>query len=69
MTDAEIAEALNALSAATRRAVPLASLLAAAALNGAYAAVKATAESVGRGYVTIEGHVSTQYLTVEDRPL
>ena len=44
-------------------------LLAAAALNGAYAAVKATAESVGRGYVTIEGHVSTQYLTVEDRPL
>mgnify|MGYP000929534119 CR=1 FL=1 len=45
MSDAEIAAALNAVSAATRRAVPLASLLAAAALNGAYAAVKATAES------------------------
>ncbi|WP_347264679.1 hypothetical protein [Nitrobacter sp.] len=45
MSDGEIAAALNAVSAATRRAVPLASLLAAAALNGAYAAVKATAES------------------------
>lgn len=45
MSDAEIAAALNEVSAATRRAVPLASLLATAALNGAYAAVKATAES------------------------
>jgi len=45
MTDAEIVAALNAVSAATRRAVPLAALLATAALNGAYASVKATAES------------------------
>ncbi len=45
MTDAEIMAALNAVSASTRRAVPLASLLATAALNGAYAAVKAAAES------------------------
>jgi len=45
MSDGEIAAALNAVSASTRRAVPLASLLATAALNGAYAAVKATAES------------------------
>lgn len=45
MTDAEIMAALNEVGAVTRRAVPLASLLAAAALNGAYAAVKATAES------------------------
>lgn len=45
MTDAEIMAALNEVGAVTRRAVPLASLLAATALNGAYAAVKATAES------------------------
>lgn len=45
MTDAEIVAALNAVSASTRRAVPLASLLATAALNGSYAAVKAAAES------------------------
>lgn len=45
MTDAEIMAALNAVSASTRRAVPLAALLATAALNGAYAAVKAAAES------------------------
>ena len=45
MSDAEIAASLNEVSASTRRAVPLAALLATAALNGAYAAVKATAES------------------------
>ena len=45
MSDGEIAAALNAVSASTRRAVPLAALLATAALNGSYAAVKATAES------------------------
>lgn len=42
MTNDEIAAALNAVSAATRRAVPLAALLATAVLNGSYAAVKAT---------------------------
>lgn len=45
MSDGEIAAALNAVSASTRRAVPLAALLATAALNGSYAAVKAAAES------------------------
>lgn len=45
MTDAEIVDALNAVSASTRRAVPLAALLATAALNGSYAAVKAAAEN------------------------
>lgn len=45
MTDAEIMAALNEVGAVTRRAVPLASLLATAALNGSYAAVKAAAES------------------------
>ncbi|MBK9003479.1 MAG: hypothetical protein IPM41_06340 [Sphingomonadales bacterium] len=45
MSDGEIVDALNAVSAATRRAVPLAALLATAALNGSYAAVKAAAES------------------------
>ena len=45
MSDGEIVDALNAVSASTRRAVPLAALLATAALNGAYAAVKVTAES------------------------
>ena len=45
MSDGEIAAALNAVSAATRRAVSLSALLAAAALNGSYAAVKAAAES------------------------
>lgn len=45
MSDAEIAASLNEVSASTRRAVPLAALLATAALNGSYAAVKATAES------------------------
>lgn len=45
MSDAEIVDALNAVSASTRRAVPLAALLATAALNGSYAAVKAAAES------------------------
>jgi len=45
MSDAEIVDALNAVSASTRRAVPLAALLATAALNGSYAAVKAAAEN------------------------
>lgn len=45
MSDAGIMDALNTPGASTRRAVPLAALLATAALNGAYAAVKATAES------------------------
>lgn len=45
MTDAEIIAALNEVGAVTRRAVPLASLLATAALNGSYAAVTAAAES------------------------
>lgn len=45
MSDGEIMAALNAVSASTRRAVPLAALLATAALNGSYAAVKAAAES------------------------
>lgn len=45
MSDDEIMAALNEVGAVTRRAVPLASLLAATALNGAYAAVKVTAES------------------------
>lgn len=42
MTNDEIAAALNEVGASTRRAVPLAALLATAALNGSYAAVKAT---------------------------
>lgn len=42
MSDAEIMDALNTPGASTRRAVPLAALLATAALNGSYAAVKAT---------------------------
>lgn len=45
MSDDEIMAALNEVGAVTRRAVPLASLLATAALNGSYAAVKAAAES------------------------
>ena len=45
MSDAEIAAALNAVSATTRRAVSLSALLETAALNGSYAAVKAAAES------------------------
>ena len=45
MTDTEIAAALNAPGVSTRRAVSLSALLAAAALNGSYAAVKAAAES------------------------
>lgn len=42
MSNDEIAAALNTPGASTRRAVPLAALLATAALNGSYAAVKAT---------------------------
>ena len=45
MSNDEIVDALNAVSASTRRAVPLSALLATAALNGSYAAVKAAAES------------------------
>lgn len=45
MTDAEAAEALNAPSQPTRREVPARELIATAVLNGAYAAVKAAAES------------------------
>lgn len=45
MSDDEIVDALNAVSASTRRAVSLSALLATAALNGSYAAVKAAAES------------------------
>jgi len=45
MSDDEIVDALNAVSASTRRAVPLPALMATAALNGSYAAVKAATES------------------------
>lgn len=45
MSDAGIMDALNTPGASTRRAVPLAALLATAALNGSYAAVKAAAEN------------------------